>query len=106
MIRIDCLGLGSKNFKLKAITEIVPKSFIICVLDDWYDDPLPKLKKLVKKGYFRFYIHCNWTPVSHKIIPIKKLKDKCKKWEAFACQYPGVTVWLSHSLEYNESSKK
>lgn len=104
MIRVDCLGLASKNFKIKVITEVVPKDFAIGTLDDSFGDALPKIERLSKQGYTKFFVHCNWTAVTHKIIALKKLKEKCDKWQDFA-KSSGSLLWLSHSLEYDEPNE-
>lgn len=110
MIRFDYLGAAHPKFPWMKALAIAPAGSAICVLD--CEDTFGRALKKVKRGFSRhsdkfhyLVVHLHWSK-SHKIVPMKKLRKKLPQWERFAQDFPGVKVFLSHSLEYAENSAK
>lgn len=101
----DALGLAHSKYKLNTIVNAVPKWFAIGAFDHPFGNVAPKIKRLISYGYKTFRIQLWWDD-NHKIAPLTHTEKQAKKWEKIAKGNPSCKFYLSHSCEYDESSKQ
>lgn len=104
MIGFDYLGLGHKDWPIKATINNTPEGSAIGFFDDVFGDPISNFKKLVKSGKFKvFRVHMHYG-TNHKLIDIEQLKNRAALYERIAAAHPDITIYMSHTCEYNESN--
>lgn len=108
MIRgFDALGLAHDKYPVKNVIQSVPTDWAIGTFDHPFGDVSKKVNKLIDSSYKLFRIQAWWpkTP-AHEIAPLDHTKKQAKKWQKIALANTHCKIYLSHSCEYNESSKQ
>lgn len=104
MFGLDFLGLGSKHWKVAPSLEAFPHGWALGAFARTFGDALPNVRKFLDSGKVSAFRLQAWWSNSHKIAPIKYLKEELPRWEKLAKDYPHVKFYISHSCEYSEKS--
>lgn len=106
MYGLDLLGLAHPLFKLKDVIKALPQGWAVGCFDEVFGDVEPKLRKLLKArpDISTVRVHLWWGGSAHRIAPIDLVKRRAPVFNRLAVDF-GLYLYLSHSCEYNESSK-
>lgn len=106
--RLDYLGAGHPKWPVKASIQRLPEGFAVAVLDDegTFGRCMGYIRKLLKArpDVKHLVSHLHWSAGNHAIIPMDKLARILPEYQQLARDFPGTTIYVSHTLEYNEPS--
>lgn len=105
MFGLDLLGLGSKYWKVKPSLEVFPDGWALGAFATTFGDALPNVKTFLDSGKVKAFRLQAWWSNSHKIAPLKYLKEELPRWEKLGQKYPHIPFYISHSCEYSEKNK-
>lgn len=109
ILRLDYLGAGHPLWKANAAIAAIPQGASICVLDDpdTFGRCVMFLRRVLRErpDVQAVFSHLHWDK-DHRIIPLKKLKRLLPDYHALSLDFPGRSIFVSHSLEYSEQSRQ
>lgn len=105
MIGFDHLALGHKKYPFRKVINLTPAGSLIGCFDTTFGDVVPHLKQVLASGKFAgVRVHLWWSD-QHKICPLEVIEKRAPIYEKLARDFPLARFYISHSCEYDESSR-
>lgn len=103
---LDCLGIGSRYWDLKATKRAWRQGVALGLFaDDTFGPNAEKYARaMLDTGMVpAVRAHLDWS--NHKLPPLSKIRKLAPRWEAIARAYPSIRVYVSPACEYESGNR-
>ena len=102
----DLLGLANKHFPAKMVLKELPSGIAIGAFDHPFGPVAKRIIPFLDSGkVLAVRIQLYWDAAHKKLIPISRLKTKCRQWQKLALTYPAINFYLCHTCEHTSRDK-